>query len=75
MISLHKLHSHVLYEEIYQYKRYQKFSIKTITRIACPNFKSEQKIGLSTLEVKHHDLKNGKELSLSNIWYTCTWPS
>ena len=52
MISLHKLHSHVHYEKLYQYKRFQKFSIKTLTEIGCPNFINEQKTGQSILRVK-----------------------
>ena len=51
MISLHKLHSHVHHKEIYLYKRFQKFSIKTLTKNKCRNFKNKQKIGLSTLGV------------------------
>ena len=43
MISLHKLHSHVHYKEVYEYKRSQQFSIKTQTKIVCWNFKNEQK--------------------------------
>ena len=39
------------------YKRFQKFSIKTLIRIAYPNFKNEQKIGPNTLGV--------------NTYYTC----
>ena len=31
-----KLHSHVHYEEVYQFKRLQKFSIKTLTIISLP---------------------------------------
>ena len=49
MISLHKLHSHVYYEEVYQYKRSQNFTIKTLTRIAYLNFKNEKKTGFNTL--------------------------
>ena len=52
MISLEKLNFHVHYKEVYWYKRFQKFSIKTLTRIACPNFKNKQKIGLRTLGIK-----------------------
>ena len=52
MISLHKLHLHVYYEDVYQYKRFQKFSTKTLTRIAYPNFKNKQKIVFSPLKVK-----------------------
>ena len=33
-------------------KRFQKFSVKTLTRIVCPNLKTTQKTGLSTLGVK-----------------------
>ena len=67
MTSLHKLHSHVhheevyqpqkedrcssSFEEVYQYKRFQKFSIKTLTIIACPNIKNKQKIGLGYIEL------------------------
>ena len=49
MISLHKFHSHVYYEEVYYFKRIQKFNIKTRTSIACLDFKSEQKTGFDTL--------------------------
>ena len=52
MISLHKLQFHVHYEEVYYYKRFQKFSIKTLTRIARPNSKTNKKISLSTLGIK-----------------------
>ena len=45
-------HHHVLYEEVYQYKRFQKFSTKTVTRIASPNCKNEQKRGQSSVGVK-----------------------
>ena len=51
MISLHKLHFHDHYEEVYQYKRFQKFTIKTLIRIAGPNFKNEQKTSFNTLGV------------------------
>ena len=50
--SLHKLHFHVHYEEVYLYKSFQKFSIKTLTKIAYPNFKNKQKIGFNPLGVK-----------------------
>ena len=52
MISLYKLHFHVHYEEVYQYKRFQKFAIKTLTKIIYPNFKNKQKTSLDTLGVK-----------------------
>ena len=52
MISLHKIHFHVHYEEVHPYKRFQKFSIKTLTRIGYPNFINEQKTGQSNLGVK-----------------------
>ena len=55
MISLHILHSHAHYEEVYKYKRFQKFSIKTLTKIAYPNFKNEQKIGQNNLGVNVGD--------------------
>ena len=51
MISLQRLHFHVHYEEVYQYKKFQKFSIKTATRIGCPNFKNEQNTCKSNLGV------------------------
>ena len=54
MISLHKLHSYVHYEKVYWYKRFQKFDIKTLTRIDYPNFKNEQKIGLSPVRVNNN---------------------
>ena len=53
MISLHKLHTHVHYEEVCEYKRFQKFIIKTLTKIACPDFINDQKISLSLLWVKY----------------------
>ena len=53
MISLHKLHTHVHYEEVCEYKRFQKFIIKTLTKIACPDFINEQKISLSSLGGEH----------------------
>ena len=34
MISLHKFHFHVDYEEIYDQKKFQKLSIKTLITIA-----------------------------------------
>ena len=34
MISSHKLHFHVFYEEIEEYKKFQKFNIKTLIMIA-----------------------------------------
>ena len=43
---------HVHYEEVYKYKRFQKFNIKTLIKIGCPNFKNEQKTSQSNLEVK-----------------------
>ena len=43
MISLHKLHFHVHYEEVYYNKMFQKFSIKTLTGIGYSNFKNKQK--------------------------------
>ena len=49
MIFLHKLHSHVHYEEVYLYKRFQKFSIKTLTRIAYQNLKNKQNLCLPSL--------------------------
>ena len=52
---LHKFHSYVHYEEVYQCKRFQKLSIKSLTTIAYLNFKNEQKIGLSILGAKHVD--------------------
>ena len=55
MISLHKLHCHVHYGEVYQYKSFQKFSMRTLIRIACPNVKNKQKRGLNTLRVKFCD--------------------
>ena len=36
---LHKLYSHVRYEMTYHHKKFQNFSIKTLTIMACPNFK------------------------------------
>ena len=51
MILLHKLHSHVHYEEVYSYKRFPKFSIKTLTKITCQNLKNEQIIGLNHVGV------------------------
>ena len=52
MNSLHKLHYHIFYEEVYQYKRFQNFNIKIVTRIACSNFKNKQKTSLGTLGIK-----------------------
>ena len=37
---LHKLYSHVHYEKAYEHKKFQNFNIKTLTTIACPNFKN-----------------------------------
>ena len=53
MISLHKLHFYVHYEEVFLYKRFQKLSIKTLPRIAYSNFKNEQKTSQNNLEIKH----------------------
>ena len=36
---LRKLYSHVCYEKASQHRKFQTFSIKTLTTIACPNFK------------------------------------
>ena len=36
---LHKLYSHVRYAMAYHQKKFQNFNIKTLTIIACPNFK------------------------------------
>ena len=51
MISVHKLHSHIHYEEAYLCKKSKKFSIKTLTTIACPNFRNKQKGGPGNLGV------------------------
>ena len=53
MISLHKLHCHIHYEEFYQYKKFQKFSINTLITIACSNVKNKQNVGLGQLEVNN----------------------
>ena len=37
---LHKLYSHVRYAMAYHHKKFQNFNIKTLTIIACPNFKN-----------------------------------
>ena len=37
---LHKLYSHVCYAMAYHHKKFQNFNIKTLTIIACPNFKN-----------------------------------
>ena len=37
---LHKLYSHVCYAMTYHHKKFQNFNIKTLTIIACPNFKN-----------------------------------
>ena len=37
---LHKLYSHVRYAMAYHHKKFQNFSIKTLTIIANPNFKN-----------------------------------
>ena len=39
MNILHKFYSHVRYEMTYHHKKFQNFSIKTLTIMACPNFK------------------------------------
>ena len=69
MISLHILHSHVYYEEVYEDKRSQNFSIKTLTltTIVCPNFKNKQKTGLNTLEVKISIQQNVEHIK--NLWH------
>ena len=42
MISLHKLHSHIHYEQFYEYKKFLKFNINTLITIACPKIKNNQ---------------------------------
>ena len=37
---LHKLYSHVQYAMTYHHKKFQNFNIKTLTIIACLNFKN-----------------------------------
>ena len=37
---LHKLYFHVCYAMAYYHKKFQNFNIKTLTIIACPNFKN-----------------------------------
>ena len=51
IISLHKLHFCVSYEEIYEHK-FQKFSIKTLVTVASPKCIKYHKIGLRALGVK-----------------------
>ena len=60
MISLQKLHFLVHHEEVCKYKRFKKFSIKTLTRIAYPNFKYEWKIGQNNLGVNLMDQNDFK---------------
>ena len=45
MIALHKLHPIII-------KDFYKFSIKTLTKVACSNFKNEQKANLNPLGVE-----------------------
>ena len=40
IIMLHKLYSHVRHAMAYHHKKFQNFNIKTLTIIACPNFKN-----------------------------------
>ena len=37
---LHKQYFHIRYEKAYQHKKFQNFNIKTLTIIACVNFKN-----------------------------------
>ena len=37
---LYKFYSHVRYAMAYDHKKFQNFNIKTLTIIACPNFKN-----------------------------------
>ena len=37
---LHKLYSHVRYAMAYYHKKFQNFNIKTLTIVACSNFKN-----------------------------------
>ena len=67
MIALHKLHSHVHYEMVYQYKRFQKFSIKTLMRVAFPSLKNEQKIGVSPSMINLKNKSYEKKLAQKKI--------
>ena len=58
MISLYKSHFHVHYEEVYLYERFQKLSIKTLTRLVYPNFINKQETSLSPLEVNVSGVEN-----------------
>ena len=40
IIMLHKLYSHVRHAMAYHHKKFQNLNIKTLTIIACPNFKN-----------------------------------
>ena len=53
IISLNKLHFRVCYEEVYQHKKFQKFSIKTLVTVAWPKCKKYHKTGLRALGVSH----------------------
>ena len=56
MISLHKLHSHIHYEEFYQHKKFHKFCTNILITIAYPNFRNKQNLGLGKLGVKTKDV-------------------
>ena len=52
MILLHKIHFHVHYEQIYEHKKFQKFSIKTLIIIAWSKCIKYYKTRLRALGVK-----------------------
>ena len=51
MVSLHKLHFHVHYEEVYYHKKFKNLSIKILIIIVGLKCKKSKKIGLKTLGV------------------------
>ena len=51
IISLHKLHFHVCYEEVYSHKKFQKFSIKTLVTIVGSKCRKYHKTGLRALGI------------------------
>ena len=63
IIILHKLYSHVCYAMAYHHKKFQIFNIKTLTIIACLNFKNwlwafRVKLNFNNFQGR----KSGKEL-------------
>ena len=75
MISLHKLHSHIHYEDFYYYKKFQKFSINTLITIVCPNFRNKQNPSPRQLGIKEFT-NNWYKIDLfarRELWWIWSW--